>query len=438
MSQGIDTSLGGLLDAIKRQGEAFHAFKETNDERIDALQKGEESKAAELGEKIDRIEVDLNKFGELKTTIEREMKFQRDRLEELEAAAKRPVRTAEQKLNDDYKTLFNRWIRSHGLDQTAENEMKKLQAKARSEFKTVTIGTGADGGVAVPEQIAREINRLELRFSPVRELVKVTQVGTSDYKELVNIRGAAGAWAGESTDRSTVTGTSQLRERTPTQGELYAYPQASEWSLDDVFFNVENWLAEEAAQAFAVLESTAVISGNGTNKPTGLLNTTPVLTADFASPLRSAEVVQYIASDTALSPAVPGLTADSLITLVYALNSMYRSNGIWTMNSTTTGAVRKLKDSQNQYLWAPGLASGQPDRLLGYPVRTWEQMPDIGANNFPIGFGDWRRAYSLVDRVGMRITRDNITNVGFVKFYIRRREGGIITNNDAVKVLRTI
>ena len=80
------------------------------------------------------------------------------------------------------------------------------------------------------------------------------------------------------------------------------------------------------------------------------------------------------------------------------------------MNSTTTGAVRKLKDTTNQYLWAPGLQAGQPNSLLGYNVETWEQMPDIGTNNFPVAFGDFRRGYVLVDRVGLRITRDNVTN----------------------------
>ena len=81
------------------------------------------------------------------------------------------------------------------------------------------------------------------------------------------------------------------------------------------------------------------------------------------------------------------------------------------MNSLTTGAIRKLKDSQGQYLWAPGLQAGQPDSLLGYPVATWEQMDDIGANTFPVAFGNFRRGYVLSDRVGLRITRDNITNV---------------------------
>ena len=108
------------------------------------------------------------------------------------------------------------------------------------------------------------------------------------------------------------------------------------------------------------------------------------------------------------------------------------------MNSLTTASVRKLKDTTGQYHWQPGLQVGQPAMLLGYPVETWEQMSDIGANNFPIGFGAWRRAYLLVDRVGLRITRDNVTNIGFVRFYVRRREGGIVLNNDAAKFIRTI
>jgi HK97 family phage major capsid protein len=108
------------------------------------------------------------------------------------------------------------------------------------------------------------------------------------------------------------------------------------------------------------------------------------------------------------------------------------------MNSNTTGAVRKLKTADGVYHWQPGLQAGQPNMLLGYPVETWEQMQDIAANNFPIGFGNWRRAYVLADRVGLRITRDNVTNIGHVRFYVRRREGGIVLNNDAAKFIRTI
>ncbi len=261
-----------------------------------------------------------------------------------------------------------------------------------------------------------------------------TIVGTSDYRELVNLRGAAAAWVGE-TDARGETATPTLREVTPTHGELYAYPKASEWSLDDTFFNIESWLSGEVAEAFAIAEANAVISGDGANKPTGMLNTTPVLTDDDADPLRAAAAYEYVPSDTG---ADPGILSDALIELVYLLNSAYRAMGAWTMNSLTTGSVRKLKDGDGNDIWAPGLSAGQPDRLLGYPVETWEQMPDIGANNFPVAFGDFKRGYVLVDRVGLRITRDNITQSGFVRFYMHRREGGHVLNNNAIKFIRTI
>ena len=230
-----------------------------------------------------------------------------------------------------------------------------------------------------------------------------------------------------------VTGTPQLREVTPTHGELYAYPQVSEWSLDDIFFNVEEWLAENVAQEFALQEGDAVIRGNGTSKPTGMLNSAPTAVADQFPPSRAAAVYEFVPN----VDAGFNILGNSLIDLVYKINSAYRAGSTWTMNSLTTGAVRKIKDTTGQYLWAPGLVAGQPDRLLGYPVETWEQMDNPGANAHPIGFGNYRRGYVLVDRVGMRITRDNVTNVGFVRFYVRRREGGIVLNNDAIKFLKT-
>lgn len=431
-----DTSFIGLTKTINEIGTAFEEFKRVNDERLAAVQSGKDSLATELNEKLGRIEQQVSKFTELKSQIEIEQQLHRERIEELEARRSSPGSTAAEKRRDEYKEIFHDWVRNKGNSPLHEQKLQEQQRKM-AEAKDVTVGSNAGGGFAVPEEIAREIERLELLFSPVRRLVKVVRAGTSDYKELVNIRGATSGWVGESGTRSA-TSTPQLREVVPTFGELYAYPQASEWSLDDIFFDVDAWLAEEVAQEFAVQEGSAVISGDGSSKPTGMTNTTPVTTADFASPLRAAAAYQYIASDTAQSPVDPGIVADTLLDLIYTLNSAYRTGATWVMNSVTTGEVRKLKDGNNQYFWAPGLQAGQPNMLLGYPVETWEQMDDIGANNFPIAFGNFRRGYLLADRVGLRVTRDAVTNVGFIRFYVRRREGGIVLNNDAIKFLRTI
>ncbi len=408
--------------------EAFEAYKATNDERLAAVQSGNSSLADELNAKLTGIEKDVSALSEKKTKLETELQNDRDRLEELEARSSMLRKPGASKAADDYMRAFEGWVRAKGNAPDLESQMSDLMRKE------VTIGSPAGGGYAVPEVIAREIERIELLYSPVRRLVKVVSVGTSDYKELVNLRGAAAAWVGE-TDARGETATPTLREVTPTHGELYAYPKASEWSLDDTFFNIESWLSGEVAEAFAIAEANAVISGDGANKPTGMLNTTPVLTDDDADPLRAAAAYEYVPSDTG---ADPGILSDALIELVYLVNSAYRAMGTWTMNSLTTGSVRKLKDGDGNYIWQPGLSADQPDRLLGYPVETWEQMPDIGANNFPVAFGDFKRGYVLVDRVGLRITRDNITQPGFVRFYMRRREGGHVLNNNAIKFIRTI
>jgi HK97 family phage major capsid protein len=169
-----------------------------------------------------------------------------------------------------------------------------------------------------------------------------------------------------------------------------------------------------------------------------MLHNAPSNRADHDSPIRDNEY-EYINADDDSPFAISG---DGLISLVYAVNSDYRANGTFVMNSATAAAVRKLKMT-DRYLWTDSLAAGQPATLLGYPVQIWEQFDDIdvtggAAATFPIAFGDFRRAYVLCDRTQMRVTVDSsITSPGYTKYYIRRREGGHPYNVNAVKFLRT-
>lgn len=354
-----------------------------------------------------------------------------DRVEAIEAGATSPGKVAETRETVEHKTRFEAWLRKP-FDAARKNSLSDFEIAA----KNVTIGTGAAGGFAVPAEIDRQIERLELKLSPVRRLVRVVKVGTPVFTTLLSLRGATSGWSGE-TDARTATATPTLREITPTFGELYAYPQASEWSLDDMLFDVGDWLAQEVAQEFALQEGAAVLTGNGANRPTGMLATTPTAADDFASPLRAAAAYQFVASLGNDSPVVAEIRADSLIDLMFTLNSSYRSGAVWIMNSKTAGEIRKLKDTQGRFLWADGLAAGQPSILLGHPVALWEQMADVSTNSFPIGFGDFSRAYILADRVGLRILEDRVTALGQVRFYVRRREGGMVLNNDSAKFLRT-
>jgi len=74
--------------------------------------------------------------------------------------------------------------------------------------------------------------------------------------------------------------------------------------------------------------------------------------------------------------------------------------------------------------------------LLGYPVRTDDYMPDVASGSLSIAFRDFKRAYLIYRRRGMRIIRDNITNKGFTSFWVTERFGGGVQNFEAVKLMK--
>jgi HK97 family phage major capsid protein len=396
----------------ERYTDAFREIKEA----IGETAKGFEQFKAGQSKKLDELDRDIDDVV--------------DRVEELESKKNSIGKTSgETKESRMHATLFEDWMR-HPFDGS------KRQALGDFQSKTVTLGSGAAGEYAVPEEIARDIERFERKLSPVRDLVKVMKSSTGDFKHLLDLGGATAGWVTETGSR-TESSTPTLREIVPTGGEIYAYPQVSEWALDDIFFNVQNWLVDSVSEKFAEIEGLAVISGSGSGQLTGMLNTTPVTTADDAVSPRAAAAYQYIlGSDN--SPAA--VDADALIDLVYSVNAKYRAGATFVMNSTTAGSVRKLKDSgTGSFVWQPGLALGQPDRLLGYPVSVWEQMPDVAGGAFPVAFGNFQRGYLLVDRTQLRVTVDaNLTTPGRIKFFVRRRESGAPLNNDAVKFLRCL
>ena len=106
------------------------------------------------------------------------------------------------------------------------------------------------------------------------------------------------------------------------------------------------------------------------------------------------------------------------------------------MNRKTLAAVRKLKDGQGNYLWQPSYQQDQPSTLCGYPVYEVADMPDVAANALCIAFGDFNRAYMILDRKGVSILRDPYTNKPFVQFYTTKRVGGGVDNPEACVLLK--
>lgn len=413
------SDLSKTIDSIAT---AFEEYKQTNDQRIEAIKAGKGT--GDLDAKLARMDSAIDSMSEVKSKLE-QMETKLNRPGAFGGSSESTSREAA-----EYKGAFLNWMRAPG-DQERQQKVTQAQRALETRAADARTTVGASGGFALPEEIERSIARIGLDMSPIRSLATVRTVGTPDYKELIDLNGAAFEWIGE-TDTRAQTNTPDLAEIAPTFGMASAKPQATEESLDDLFFDVENWLTMSAAEAIYQGEGAAFVSGNGTKKPTGFLaGPTPVATADSS---RAFGTLQYIAS--AQAAAMP-TSPDVFFDMIYSLRARYRANATWVTSKAVLATIRKYKEATtNAYMWQPALAAGQPSSFAGFPIVEAEDMPAVGAGTFPLAFGDFKEGYLIADRVGMRMTRDEITTPGYVKFYIRKRVGGKLRNTQAIKLLK--
>lgn len=392
-----------IITLIEKGNQAFADFKKINDE-VSA------KTAAETKESLEKA---FNEMTSLKSVVET-----------LEAKMTRPTfgeKSAEEVAQAEHKSAFSQYLRK-GTEYD-----KSLEAKALASG----TNSGSDGGYAVPKTIDAMIEELIVNVSPLRGLADVQQISTPDFHRIVNVRGTASGWVGE-TDARSATNTPQIKDVKPTIGELYANAQATQQMLDDVFFNAEQWLADNIATEFARAEGAAFISGDGTNKPTGFLAGT-INTTDDAT--RAFGALQYVPTGVAGDFAASN-KADVLYTLVSKLKAGYRNGASFVMPKATLFEIAALKDSNGRYLFDFSTVPNVPNKLLGYDVVEAEDMPAKAANAYGIAFGNFKRGYLVVDRIGTRVVRDPFSNKPYVGFYVTRRTGGAVVNSEAIKVVK--
>lgn len=290
-------------------------------------------------------------------------------------------------------------------------------------------GVDAEGGYLAPREWDRTITDKLVILSEMRSLATVQTISGNGFKKLFNLRGTTSGWVGETAARpETVAPTFGSMDF--QTGELYANPAATQQMLDDAEVDLEAWLAGEVETEFAYQEGLAFVSGTGANgRPNGILTYVTGGANAAANPLGAITTVN--------SGAAATVTADGIVNLVHALPTAFAQNARFAMNKGTMNAIRLLKDGQGNYLWQPSYQAGQPQTVLGYPVSEIAAMPALGAASKSVLFGDFARAYLIVDRVGTRILRDPFTNKPFVMFYTTKRVGGGVVNPEAMKALNT-
>ena len=297
------------------------------------------------------------------------------------------------------------------------------------EGKALGTSVAADGGYLVDPETSAMIASTLASTASLRAVASVVQVDATSYDVLID-HGDMGAGWGNETSSLTETATPKIDRISIELNELNAMPKCSQRLLDDSAFDIEAWLAGRIAEKFARSEAQAFISGDGVDKPVGIMSypTAPVGSESWGD-------LGYVATGTdgdfdAVTPA------DIIIDLVYSLGAQYRANATFVMNSKTAGRVRKLKDADGRFFWADAVTQGEPARLLGYPVLICEDMPDIASNATAIAFGDFAAGYTIAERPDLRVLRDPFSAKPHVLFYATKRVGGAVSDYAAIKLLK--
>ena len=393
-----------IKNVVDQFGNAFEEFKKVNDERLANIEKSIPTGEQDL--KLEKIEEKLNSLEDLNqklTQSELSQKENAEKLDNLEAMMKRPAAGVDTKSVDEYLGAYDTYLR------------KGKNGLSADEVKALTVSNDSTGGYLAPPEYVRELIKTITEISPIRSISRVRNTSARSIQVPKRTGQFSAQWVSESGTRSETTGYQVGLEEIPAH-EHYAMVDISEQDLEDTVFNLEAEMQSEFAEQFAKAEGTAFVSGNAVGKPEGLLTNSSV--------------------GEAVSGSAAALTADGLITLVHSIKSDYGRNGTFVFNRSTLSAIRKLKDTAGQYVFQAGMSlqSGVPNTILGYPYIEASDMPDVGAGNYPILFGDFRRAYMIVDRVALSVLRDPFTQAssGNVRYLARRRVGGQVILPEAI------
>lgn len=409
---------------------AFEEFKAANDVRLKEIEKKGTADVL-TNEKVARIEGTLAQYENLNqqlTLAQSQAKAAKEASERIEIAmARLPADARARNDGIEAKVLHGKWARAvvhaHalGVPNLSADERKILDDVA-AEAKALNVGTDTAGGYLAPTEYVREIIKGVTELSPARSLARVRTTAAKSIMQPKRTGQFAARRTTEQGTRTETTGLAYGLEEIPAP-EMYALIDISGQMLEDTAFDMEAEIRGEAEEQFALKEGTEFVSGTGVGEMEGILSNAQVASTN---------------SGTAATIADATGQANGLISLKHGIKSAYARNASWILNRTTLGSVRKLKDGQNNYIWMPGIAQGRPNSIDGDPYVEFPDMPNEGAGLYPVAYGDFRRGYTIVDRIAMEMLRDPYTQAtsGNIRFIFRRRVGGKVTLAEAFRLLK--
>lgn len=356
-------------------------------EALDEITKNtDESRSAELDKRHDDI---MAEFDKVEKQIEREERQAaiEARFEERarkDRENKRPGNDGEARGQDkgeelEYRSVFYKFL-ANGADMgeldAEERAVLKAGVQSGKEFRAQTAGTNTAGGYTVPVELANFIVKSMAAWGPMYSEDIATVISTSGGN-IINIPTVNDtAVTAEKHTEATALTDDGGKDVTFGQKELAAYVYDTEFvrfSMElaqDSIFSIESLLGELLGERLGRIANRELTIGDGTGDPNGIVT---------ASALGKT------------AAAAAAITTDELIDLQHSVDPAYRSapKVRWMFNDLTLSAIRKLKDSENRYIWSMGdIQKGEPGTLLGYRYSINQAMAGIAGSAKPIIFGD--------------------------------------------------
>jgi len=306
---------------------------------------------------------------------------------------------ADDKKVDEYRDAFATYLKTGELRTVTDYQNK---------------GVSADGGYLAPADFYNAIVEKRNAASIIRQVATVLNI---DRDTNIPVEGsdATGAWVAEG---GTITGSKQAFSTAPLALRKYVCKiGVTEEMLADSRIDMVQYLAAKMARIFVEKEETAFISGTAANnQPVGILSSGITTTRTAAA--------------TAVALA-------DVVGLYEALPVQYRGNAVWIVGTAMEAAMMQMVTSGGYPLWQNSYQPGVPNTFLGRPIFVSPNLDNtIAAGKFQAIFGDLSYYY-IGDKGTVSLTRFDHRDVdGRFDFLASERVAGVLTNNDAVKILQ--
>ena len=390
VNQDALNAVKALRETVEKFGSDSAQFKQMVDATNAALEKQE--KASQ--------EITTKLADEEKSKLEL-----KERVDSLELELSRKGATGENyKDRPEYKAL-QQYVQV-GLDHMGADERKTLRTD-----------DGTRGGYLVMPEMDSMIIKKITEISPMRAVSRVRTVGSKTLAIPTRTSIPVATYEGE----AAAGGDSESRygQETLTAYRLTVTVPYTRDLLMDSQFDLESEIANDVAEAFAFTEGNKFVLGSGAKQPEGFLANATVA-ANFR--------------ETASSGTITG---DDIILLSGDLKVGY--NPMYAMNRQTLAFLRTLKGSTNDhYLWQVGLGPTQPNTLAGLPYVIMQDMPSIAVGSLSVALADFTRGYTIIDRTGLEVIRDDVTNKrnAIIELTFHRWNHGQVTLPEAFKLLK--